>query len=140
MPIERACRWSCKSAHKLILLGTTEDLKTYFKQYAACRRDRFNQDGALPLCGCHCRSIVWARQTRSLLLSFILVVLDLVLVLVLIKDALTIKRMLTTKHPFTRDLFLYQSCKRSQYRKCVLSSPLASLLPRCPRTSFFHEN
>ena len=31
-----------------------------------------------------------------------------VLVLVLIKDALTIKRMLTTRHPCTRDLFLYQ--------------------------------
>ena len=56
----------------------------------------------------------------------------LVLVLVFIKDALTIKRMLTTRHPYTRDLFLYLSCK-SRYRKCMLSSPPASLLPRYGR-------
>ena len=33
----------------------------------------------------------------------------LVLVLVRIKDHLTIKRILTTTHPYTRDLFLHQS-------------------------------
>ena len=60
---------SSKSARKLILFGTTEDLKAYFKQYAACRRDRFNQDGALFLCCCHCQPRGWTRQTRSLLLS-----------------------------------------------------------------------
>jgi len=32
-----------------------------------------------------------------------------VLVLVRIKDHLTIKRILTTTHPYTRDLFLHQS-------------------------------
>ena len=69
MPIERACRWSCKSARKWILLDTTEDLNAYFKQFAACRRDRFNQDGSLPLCCCHCQPRGWTWQTRWLLLS-----------------------------------------------------------------------
>jgi len=36
----------------------------------------------------------------------------LVLVIVLIEDPLTIKRMLTTRHPYTRDHFLHQSLKK----------------------------
>ena len=65
-------------------------------------------------------------RLQSAVYTYVLVVL--VLVLILIKDALTIKRMLTTWHSFTRDLFLYQSFK-SRYRKCMLSSPPALLLP-----------
>jgi len=67
-------------------------------------------------------------RLQSAVYTYVLVVL----VLILIKDALTIKRMLTTWHSFTRDLFIYQSCK-SRYRKCMLSSPPALLLPRYGR-------
>ena len=55
-----------------------------------------------------------------------------VLVLVLIKDPLTIKRMLTLRHPFTRASFLCQGLQ-SDTGKRMLSSPPASPLPKYGR-------
>jgi hypothetical protein len=54
------------------------------------------------------------------------------LVLVLIKDPLTIKRMLTLRHPYTRATFLCQMLQ-SDVGKRMLSSPPASLLPKYRR-------
>ena len=55
-----------------------------------------------------------------------------VLVLVLIKDDLFIKRMLTTWCPYTQASFLCQRLQ-SDVGKRMLSSPPASLLPRYGR-------
>ena len=54
------------------------------------------------------------------------------LVLVLIKDPLTIKRMLSLRHLYTRDFFICQSLQ-ADIGKRMLSSPPASLLPRYGR-------
>ena len=58
--------------------------------------------------------------------------LDADLVLVLIKDAFTIERMLSLRHPFTRDLFIHQSLQ-ADIGKRMLASPPASLLSRYGR-------
>ena len=55
-----------------------------------------------------------------------------VLVLVLIEDNVTIKRMLTLRHPYTRASFLCQ-CLESDIGKRMLSSPPASPLPKYGR-------
>ena len=54
------------------------------------------------------------------------------LVLVLITDPLTIKRMLTLRHPYTRASFLCQGLQ-SDTGKCMLASPPASPLPKYGR-------
>ena len=55
-------------------------------------------------------------RLQSAVYTYVLVVL----VLILIKDALTIKRMLTTWHSFTRDLFIYQVVKADIGSVCCL--------------------
>ena len=54
------------------------------------------------------------------------------LVLVLIKGPLTIKRMVTLRHPYTRVSFLCQ-CLQADIGKRMLSSPPASPLPKYGR-------